>query len=163
MGNALVTIESYVPIHPISSLNQSDYHFQNFEFVNPRVIYHLADVALSLHNTLQSVTEDCVRGVISHIAKKDDWAASPRPGDFVLSSLRKYKVYEFDFGPCLGSVKDFDVLEARFAGLSWLKPAHGESGIAPWEVRIALEPMIMKRMQKDVLLGWLTPISRARL
>jgi hypothetical protein len=160
MGNGLITVESYTPIQQIiSSFNQSRSSSNRPKNVDPEDIHHLTEVALSLHDSLQSVTTDYVRGVISNVFKKNDWASSPRPGDFVLSSLRSFKLYELDFGPLLGPVKDIDISQNRIPGISWLKPSGVEGRMAPWEVRIALDAATMERMESDGLMKWLSPAA----
>ena len=60
--------------------------------------------------------------------------------------------YNFDFGPILGKICDFDLPETRMNGLAWVLPARFEG--ARWEVRMTLGREMMESLRKDPLFSW---------
>lgn len=162
MGNAVVT--------PTAT-----YHFQGEELhdtniyvdantsgiheFNPDDITLLTNLALSVQTTVRSVNRNYVQNVISQIMASDGWKVPAKPGDLSVSSLRRARVYEMDFGPCLGPPCDFDVPDNRTDGLSWIMPPRSESSARLmgyqskgfWEVRMALDPIAMESLRNDML------------
>lgn len=163
MGNAVVT--------PTST-----YHFKDTELhdEDPLVfdsvtsdlhgfsrhdITVLTSLALSVQKTFQSVNINYVQNVISHIIASEDWHLPATPGDLSVSSLRRIRVYDMDFGPCLGTPCDFDVPDNRTDGLGWIMPPRSDSSARLlgyqnggfWEVRLSLNPVGMESFRNDRL------------
>jgi hypothetical protein len=163
MGNAIIVKEAYTPLGPIMSstytkvtpTSRTSIHIQDD-------IHLLANIASSVHAALQSATNEHIHEVISKVAASDDWTSPVRPGDVNFSSLRSFKIYEIDFGPCLGKVQDFDLPENRIPGATWVLPSrYGQS--SPWEVRLTLEPDVMEKVQKDILMKWVGSSEDSKL
>ncbi|KAJ5876178.1 transferase family-domain-containing protein [Penicillium soppii] len=163
MGNAVVTptatydfkgteLGAVDPL--VFDSNTSDLH----EF-DPNDITLLTNLALSVQTTFQSVNPNYVQNVISHIMASKDWHLPAKPGDLSVSSLRRVRVYDMDFGPCLGSPCDFDVPDNRTGGLSWITPPRSDSSARLmgypsrgfWEVRLSLNPVAMNSFISDRL------------
>ncbi|CAI7586018.1 unnamed protein product [Penicillium glandicola] len=99
----------------------------SFHAFNPDDITLLTNLALSVQTTFQSVNRNYVQNVISHIMASKDWHLPAKPCDLSVSRLRRVRVYEMDFGPCLGTPCDFDVPDNRTDGFGWITPPRSES------------------------------------
>ncbi|BCS25698.1 uncharacterized protein APUU_50409S [Aspergillus puulaauensis] len=164
MGNAIATPTSTyhfkdTELHGADTLvfdtdTPSDLH----EF-NPNDITLLANLALSIQQTYQSVNRSYVRSAISTIMASKDWLLPAKHGDLSVSSLRDAPVYDMDFGPCLGTPCDVDVPDNRTDGLAWITPARsdysarlmGYRSRGFWEVRLSLSPAAMESLRSDRL------------
>lgn len=162
IGNALVTTEAYISIESVvASMDSSNYTSRSSGCVESSDVNLLANLANSIHEAIQSVTDDFIREILSNYSKREDW--TPQLGDLFVSVVRPLNAYELDFGANLGPVKDFDLPEDRFAGSSWILPAPGKGGSGAWEVRVTLEPVVMDRLNDDGLMKWLKPNSVSKL
>ncbi|KAE8371808.1 transferase family-domain-containing protein [Aspergillus bertholletiae] len=163
MGNAIVTPTSTyhfkgTELHDVDPLmldsETSDLH----EF-NPNDITLLANLALSVQKEFHSINLNYVQNVISHIMASKDWHLPANPGDLSVSSLRRVRVYDMDFGPCLGTPYDFDIPDNRTDGLGWITPPRSDSSARLigyqsrgfWEVRLSLNPVAMYFLRSDRL------------
>ncbi|KAE8149224.1 hypothetical protein BDV25DRAFT_140991 [Aspergillus avenaceus] len=119
----------------------------------------LANLALSVQRTYQSVNNNYVRSVIHQIMESKDWHLPAKHGDLSVSSFRCVQAYDMDFGPCLGNPCDFDVPDNRTDGICWIAPPRSDSSARLmgyrcrgfWELRISLNPGAMKFLQSDRL------------
>jgi fumigaclavine B O-acetyltransferase len=164
MGNALVATAAYTQIQPIIS-SMSDFNYSPWGpgRVDHYDIHFLANLARYVHDGTRCVTDKYIRGAISGFAARDDWTSDSRFGDILINVLRNLDVYNLDFGPCLGPVKDYDVPDSRFPGFAWVMPANNKCRAGIWEVRLVLEPTVMERVQNDSLMKWLRPIEVPKL
>ncbi|PLB43979.1 hypothetical protein P170DRAFT_480921 [Aspergillus steynii IBT 23096] len=116
----------------------------------------LANLASKVRHTIQVVDGHYVRQVVRHIkASQDCQDASFYFPDTFVTNLRLLDLRQWDFGPVLGQIVNFDHLETRINGLCSIHPrCGGTSGESPWKVRVNLEPEAMDRLRGDALIRW---------
>jgi hypothetical protein len=154
-GNAMIFSEARANIETmLSSFNLMAGQSSLSSPLDANNIKILAELALSIHNDFQKITDEFARSIISNTSSNSDWSAPYRIGDMFISNIRSLKMYELDFGSCMGKVQNFDVPDIRIPGLAWLMPARYRDKFAPWEVRLSLEADVMERFQEDMLIKW---------
>ncbi|KAK9859157.1 transferase family-domain-containing protein [Penicillium brevicompactum] len=159
MGNAVVTPTATYHFQDEELHDTNIYVDANTSGFNSDDITLLTSLALSVQTTVRSVSRNYAQNVISQIMASDDWNLPAKPGDLSVSILRRARVYEMDFGPCLGTPCDFDVPDNRTDGLGWIMPPRSESSARLmgyqsrgfWEVRMALDPVEMESLRNDML------------
>jgi hypothetical protein len=163
IGNAVVTTTStyhfkVTELHDTEPLVFNTVTSELHGF-SPRDITVLINLALSVQKSVQSVSLDYVQNVISHIMASKDWYFPAKPGDLSVSSLRRIRIYDMDFGTCLGNPCDFDIPDNRTNGLGWIMPPRSDSSArflryqnrGFWEVRLSLKPVAMESFMNDTL------------
>lgn len=164
LGNTSITTEAYASIDTVlSSFNGRSQGSIARKGPDVNDLAILAQLCLSAQKAIQALTVEYIRGLISRLTANDDWAAYIRPGDVSVSSIRHFPLYKLDFGPSLGSVRNFDMPENRFSGAGWVMPARFGDLSAPWELRMAFAPSVMERVQQDNLMQWVTGKEMAKL
>ncbi|KAJ5355414.1 Transferase [Penicillium cataractarum] len=155
LGNAIMTVETSARIQDLWSTK--DVHRESYRsgHVDSLEIKHISRLAGSLQISAESIDSQYISNVISHIVSNDNWAATPRPAEFLVSSIRAFKLYDLDFGPTLGPLRDFGLDHNRIPGFCWIKPARYNTTLAPWELIIMLEPKFMRNLERDGLINWL--------
>jgi hypothetical protein len=155
MGNAILPVETWTRIQELL-LNATVDHKPNCTgHLDPREIERIAYLAVALQNTTASINSQYIRNVISNIVSKDNWASIPRPAEISISSIRQMKMYDLDFGPILGPVKDFGMEFNPVPGVCWIMPARFNTKLAPWEFMISSEPTFIKKVLQESLMKWL--------
>ncbi|CEJ62054.1 hypothetical protein PMG11_10567 [Penicillium brasilianum] len=163
IGNALLAAKTSARIQDIRSTKAVDHTSHRSGHIDHCEIEQISRLAVSLQKSAESIDSQYVSSVISHIISNDNWAATPLPTEFVVSSIRAFKLYDLDFGPTLGSMRDFGLDYNRIPGLCWIKPARYNTKLAPWELIIMLEPKFMSNFEFDGLINWLIVKDGPRL
>jgi fumigaclavine B O-acetyltransferase len=162
MGNALVGSEAFASIDAVLSSARPSGDAAVTKDISSNDIEILAELAHQINECMQFNSKHSIQGLISQLSAGNDWATYARPGDVSVSNMRNLRSYELDFGSCLGRAHNFDLPENRVSGVGWILPSRFKG--SPWEVRMALEPEIMERVQRDRLMQWVcarpTPKSK---
>jgi hypothetical protein len=152
IGNALLGVETSARVQEIAPEITVDNKSSCVGHLHPHEIEQISSLAISLQNSAASVNSQYVRNVISNIVSSDNWASTPPPAEMLISSLRPIKLYDIDFGPILGPLKDLCLEFNPFPGLCWIKPARFGTKLAPWEFVISSEPKFIKKIQQESLM-----------
>ncbi|KAE8168439.1 transferase family-domain-containing protein [Aspergillus tamarii] len=125
----------------------------------------IARLALAIRSGFRSVNKKYIEDVISSIATGDHAMVTASNADFALSSLRHMGFYGLNFGPVLGKVAHADLPDPRMKNQAWVLPDRhpGHSGRSPWEIRMTLEPLVMKHLVEDKLFQWMRDTELSKL
>ncbi|KNG89314.1 O-acetyltransferase [Aspergillus nomiae NRRL 13137] len=125
----------------------------------------IARLALAVRSGFRSVGKTQVTDVISSIGSRNEEMLSACAADFGISSMRHTGFYKLKFGPVLGRVAHADIPDPRMQNQAWVLPDRyvGHYARSPWEIRIALEPMVMEYLLEDRLFGWMQGTELCKL
>ncbi|KAJ5352398.1 hypothetical protein N7452_001372 [Penicillium brevicompactum] len=116
-------------------------------------IKSVAQLAIAIRRDRNALDDEYIRTEIADVVHKTDWQPTfLEQCDYGQSSLRKFGLYDMDFGPLMGKISDFDIPDGRLSRIAWDLPARYAN--APWELRIGLEPKVMENLRMDPLFRW---------
>ncbi|KAI9928475.1 hypothetical protein ASPWEDRAFT_38670 [Aspergillus wentii DTO 134E9] len=122
------------------------------------------NVASSLRSEVQSISAEQICSLVSHINNLDDWGSfQGQFPDFLVSSLRAFPVYAWDWGHVLGKMANLDMPDPRLNGACWVMPAKavpGSNKAPPYELRIVLEERIIECLRREPLFCWASDASQ---
>ncbi|EAW15301.1 putative acetyltransferase [Aspergillus clavatus NRRL 1] len=115
----------------------------------------IAPAARLLRKRLTEVDDRFVKDYLSQFSRADDWAStSVHEPNVAVTSIRRLRVYEEDFGPVLGKVVEFEMLPyMNPEGVCTIKPRRHDQHA--WEVGVTLSREDMDRLGSDARLRWL--------
>ncbi|KAE8370724.1 transferase family-domain-containing protein [Aspergillus caelatus] len=125
----------------------------------------IARLALVIRSGFRSVNRKYVEDVISSIATGDHAMVTASNADFALSSLRHMGFYGLNFGPVLGKITHADLPDPRMKNQAWVLPDRypGPGGRSSWEIRMTLDPPVMKHLVEDKLFQWMRDTNLSKL
>ncbi|CAI7626740.1 unnamed protein product [Penicillium bialowiezense] len=116
-------------------------------------ITSVAELAIAIRRDRIALDDEYIRNDIANVVNKPNWQPTFLDQcDYGQSSLRKFGLYNMDFGAALGKISDFDIPDGRLSRIAWDLPARYAN--APWELRIGLEPKVMEELRMDPLFQW---------
>lgn len=158
MGNAYTALCTDSPLHQEAYFNASSNSLANQTrgLVNGLThtdIASVAQLATAIRQDRIALNDEYIRKDLANVLNKPDWQPTfLEQCDYGQSSLRKFGLYDMDFGSALGKISDFDIPDGRLSRIAWDLPARYAN--APWELRIGLEPKVMEGLRMDPLFQW---------
>ncbi|PLB48484.1 hypothetical protein P170DRAFT_427568 [Aspergillus steynii IBT 23096] len=166
-GNAIAMSKSHCNLQDLRSEPKDQ---DSSEHVVPgltrQAVNHLSHFSklTRSEDTGKSVDASHVGDLLSTLRASSDWdSLTLTPVDVSVSSMRRIKLYNMDFGESFGLVKDVDTLESNLQGQYLIRPARNCSSDAPWEIKMALPKKVVPFLDADPVLTWASVNERPRL
>ncbi|KAJ5279238.1 hypothetical protein N7478_004610 [Penicillium angulare] len=166
LGNMITAVRSLVGL----GSSEDKLHIRNPSQagklgITPEDLVQISMTAARIRQSVLAIDNRYVRSLFGYLPQQKAWnAINMQASDFSVSSWRDWKVYDFDFGPDLGSVSHFQMHFGLNDGLTVIMPAGAAPSAgsstkrkkigASWDMQLMIQTTDLSSLTSSPLFQW---------